>query len=476
MNILFITSDSLVPFVTGPYGDQAGATPNLDALAAAGTVFDNAYCNSPLCASSRASLMTGRYVADFGAFDNATEFSAEWPTIPYALRAAGYDTTAIGKLHYAGHDQWHGFNRRIAWESDYLTGFNIKDAYQLAWSWEKPARGNPVGVDWMGPSYVNSEKWDHYPHHYDADEDIHEKALAYLGGKRRDDAPFFCCVSYHAPHNPFWIPEKFKTPFRGKDLPIPQVPEGVDTCHGPMDFWLNTFHYVPEVHDAMMQPENLRWLYETYYGMVYDLDLRIGELLQTLQTNGLAEDTAIVFASDHGDMLGQRGMLQKRYFYEWSIRVPLIVVLPGGQPQQRHVSELVSLVDLFPTFAEMTQAPLPQDLPGRSLLPPMTTGAPREDRPVFCEYHGEGVLAPCFSMRSGNFKYVYVHGHEERLYNVAEDPDEYENLITAPGCPEIAAGMKQTLLSQFDPNQVARDALTSQRNRAFLLDCMQRNP
>ena len=474
MNILFIMADSLVPFVTGPYGDTAGATPNLDALAARGTVFENAYCNSPLCAPSRASMMTGRYVSELAAFDNATEFSSEWPTIPYALRAAGYETTLFGKMHYVGHDQLHGFDRRVAWEGDYTTGFNIEDIYQLAWSYEKPARNNPVGKDWMGPSYVYSKEWDYYPRHYDDDEIIHKEALAFLAKKGRDDKPFFCCVSYHAPHNPFWIPEEFAAPFRGADIPLPQVPEGVDTCHGPMDTWLNIFHYLPEVRSAMMQPENLRWLYETYYGMVYNLDLRVGELIQALKASGLHDNTAIVFASDHGDMLGQRGMLQKRYLYEWSVRVPLIIALPQHDQRHARVSDLVSLIDLFPTFAEMGNAPAPKNLPGRSLLPALTAPASLQARPVFCEYHGEGVLAPCFSVRDGDFKYVYVHEHEERLYNVAEDPVELTNPMEKNGCEDIAATLKKTLLTRFDPAQIREDALKSQRNRRYLLDCIQR--
>ncbi len=475
MNILFIMADSLVPHLTGPYGDKMAQTPNLDRLAAVGTVFENAYCNSPLCAPSRASMMTGRYGSDIGAFDNGTEFSAEWPTIPYALRAAGYDTTLIGKMHYVGHDQLHGFNRRIAWEGDYTTEFNIKDVYQLAWSWEQPPRGNPVGYDWMGPSYVYAPQWDHYPRHYDDDEYIHREALRFLGEKDPGDDPFFCCVSYHAPHNPFWIPEEFKAPFRDKALPLPEIPDGVETCHGPMDEWLRVFHYADEVGEAMMQPENLRWLYETYYGMVYDLDRRIGALLDTLRARGLDENTAVVFASDHGDMLAQRGMLQKRCFYEWSARVALIVCLPQAQGEEQRAPQLVSLLDLFPTFAEMAGADMPDSLPGRSLLPAVTGAAQLEEQPVYCEYHGEGVLAPCFAVRSGDFKYVYVHGHEERLYNVVSDPNEFTNLIKDTAHAAIAQELKQHLLATFNPDKVAEKALTSQRNRAFLLNCIQRS-
>jgi len=473
MNILFIMSDSLVPHLTGAYGDRAGGTPNLDRLATRGTVFENAYCNSPLCAPSRASLVTGRYVSELGAFDNASEFSSEWPTVAYALASEGYETTLAGKMHFIGHDQLHGLDYRMALESDYSTGFNTQ-AYAIAYSWEKPPRGNPVGVDWMGPSYVNSEKWDDYPRHYDDDQTTHQAALEYLAGKRPGGSPFFCCVSYHAPHNPFWIPERFKEPFRDKELPLPSIPDGIDTCHGPMDDWLNTFHYVPEVRDAMMREDNLRWLYETYYGMVNYLDQCVGELLDALQANGLAQDTAIVLTGDHGDMLAHRGMLQKRYLYERSVRVPLIFALPGRWQEGQRVSQPVSLVDLFPTFAEMGQAPVPANLPGSSLLPTVSDGSAPEDRPVFCEYHGEGVHAPCFAVRSGDLKYIYVHGHEERLYNVAEDPDEFSNLIAQTEHTKDVSRLREELLRRFDPDSIAEKALVSQRNRGYILDCSQR--
>ena len=111
-DILLILCDSLAPHFTGPYGDGVGATPNLDRLAARGVVFENAYCNTPLCAPSRASLVTGRYASELGCFDNASAFASEWPTLGHALGAVGYETAIIGKMHFVGHDQHHGLGTR----------------------------------------------------------------------------------------------------------------------------------------------------------------------------------------------------------------------------------------------------------------------------------------------------------------------------------------------------------------------------
>jgi len=473
MNVLFLMSDSLTPHLTGPYGDAVGATPNLDKLASRGVLFENAYCNSPLCAPSRASMVTGRYVSEIGCFDNASEFSSEWPTMGHVLGAAGYETVIIGKMHFIGHDQMHGFERRIALDTDYSKGYN-PDEYKMAYKWEQPSGGNPVGQGWMGPSYVKSKEWENYTLHYDRDEKIHREALSYLSGKSPGCDPFFCCVSYHAPHNPFWIPGHIRELFRDRELPLPHIPENVETCHGPMDEWLNDFHYVPEVRDAMMEEENLRWLYETYYGMVYDMDRRIGELLEVLRERGLDGNTAVVFASDHGDMLGHRGMLQKRYFYERSVRVALIFSFPGRWKRGIRLSNVVSLLDLLPTFADLTGAPLPDDLPGKSLLPSLIDGSEPEERTIFSEYHGEGVHAPCFMACKGNFKYIYVHGHEERLYDVSRDPDEYTNLIDDERYSGIVSELRTSLLEEFDPDAVAYKALQSQHNRGFIYECMLR--
>ncbi len=381
-----------------------------------------------------------------------------------------YETVIIGKMHFIGHDQTHGFDRRIALDTDYSTGYD-PDEYKLGYSWHQPSGGNPWGVDWMGPSYVKSEKWGHYPKHYDWDGQIHREALAYLSAKTPGCGPFFCCVSYHAPHNPFWIPDHLREPFRDSELPLPRIPEGMETCHGPMDQWLNDFHYEPEIHDRLMDKENLRWLYETYYGIVYDLDRRIGELIDLLGEKGLDKDTAIVFASDHGDMLAHRGMVQKRHLYERSVRVALLFSFPGHWKGGIRLHNPVSLIDLFVTFADMAGAPRPLDLPGRTLLPSVLDGVEPPPRAVFSEYHGEGVHAPCFMVRRDDFKYVHVHGYEERLYNVAEDPDEFTNLIGDAKYAQVVSELRAALLEAFDPEAVAAKAVESQLNRGFIYNC-----
>jgi choline-sulfatase len=463
-NILVVMADSLAPHFTEPYGDRVAATPNLARFAKESVLFERAYCNSPLCAPSRASLVTGRYVSSLAAYDNANEFSSEWPTIGHVLGGLGYDATIIGKMHFIGHDQSHGF-QRLAIETDYTSKYSA-DNLRLAYDWDQPSAGNPAGSDWMGPSYVRSERWNDYRHHYDRDETIHREAVRYLSASGTN--PFFACVSYHAPHNPFWIPAEYRDRFLGRALPTSGMLSDLETCHGPMDRWLNDFHYVPEIRDRLLTRENLDWLYATFYGMILDWDRRLGELLDLIERQGVAERTAVMVIADHGDMMAHRGMVQKRCFYERSLRIPWLCRLPGRWRCGARLATPVSLVDLLPTLAEVAGAPVPEGLPGRSLRLSLEEGVEPSDRPVFAEYHGEGVHAPCFAMVRGTRKFVYVHGHERRLYDVGSDPDELRNLAADPGHAGDLERMQGELLKAFDPEVIARDARARQRGRQLI--------
>jgi len=469
-NVLLIMSDSLSPHYMGAYGDVTGATPNLDNLARSGVTFDRAYCNSPLCAPSRASMVTGRYVSELGAYDNGNLFSTEIPTFNHVFKRAGYETVLIGKMHFIGYDQYHGFDKRLAMETDYSQGYNPK-SYRIAYDWNQLSGGNPMGGGWMGESYVNDKKWDNYTHHYDRDVAIHKEAVRFLSEKsEKKDSPFFCCVSYHHPHNPFYIPENMKEKFKNIDLPLPQIPPDMAERYGVMEKWLNDFHYVTGRSGEIMDGENLRWLYETYLGMTADMDARAGELLEIMKSNGLDQNTIVIFTSDHGDMLGYRGMIQKRCLYERSIRVPLIFSYPGRYPAGTRINSPASLLDLLPTFADMVSERAPDNLPGSSVMNAVQNSAEAPDKVIFCEYHGEGVHAPCFAGIKGNYKYIYVHGHEELFYDLKNDPEELDNRINDHKYSGIKDVIKAALLKQFDPELIAAQARQSQENRKYIFE------
>ncbi|MGC5221416.1 sulfatase-like hydrolase/transferase [Micromonospora sp. DT81.3] len=461
-DVLVIECDSLPPDLIGAYGDRNGATPEIDALAARGVRFE-ASCNAPLCTPSRASMLTGRLASRLDCFDNASEFASDHPTVAHAFRSMGYRTAIIGKMHFIGHDQHHGFDERLALDTDYSKAHD-PGLYALAYDWDRPSAGNPNSPQMMGESYLARESTDAYRRrfrqelHTERDEHIHAEALGYLS--RDHDAPFFAIASYHAPHNPFWAPDDEVARFA--DARPRLTPEVVPPA-GVMDRWLDDFHYVHQVLDRLMQPENLRWMHSTVYALVRELDIRVGELLRALPR---PDETIIVFTADHGDMLGDRGMLQKRAFYERSIRVPLIIAGPGIV-QGAEISTPVSLVDLLPTLAGLVGAPLPPDLDGADLGPALS-GHRAPEHAVIAEYHGEGVHAPCFLLRDGSWKYVLVHGHEQHLYDLAHDPGERRDLASDAEHAAQLDRLHRRLLESVDPADVERRARQSQRRRGFV--------
>ncbi len=211
-----------------------------------------------------------------------------------------------------------------------------------------------------------------------------------------------------------------------------------------MDRWANEAHETDAVD--LDSPENLRALRRAYYGLVSYVDRKLGELLDALEDAGVAGDTAVVFTSDHGDMLAERRMVQKRTFYEWSVRVPLLVRLPDGRGAGTSVARPVSLLDLAPTLLELAGIEPPLPLDGQSLFD-------ESERVVFSEYHVEKVRAPCLMARKGRWKYVYVHGHDERLFDLEADPGEWEDVA---GEDQVRAELRAAILERFDPEQARR--------------------
>jgi choline-sulfatase len=215
----------------------------------------------------------------------------------------------------------------------------------------------------------------------------------------------------------------------------------------------------------------MRALRRAYLGLVTYVDRKLGELLRVLEETGQADDTVIVFTSDHGDMLGERRMVQKRTFYEWSVRVPLIVRLPGRERAGETIATPVSLLDLAPTFLDIAGLPESERLrlDGCSLLDP------RPDRVVFSEYHVEKVRAPCFMARTGRHKLIHVHGHDERLFDVEADPGEWNDLLGRPELEPVAASLRAAIRDRFDAERLAREGEASIRRRELIARAMARN-
>lgn len=460
-NIVLLMADQLTPFALPFHGHPLVQTPALSALATQGAVFDAAYCNFPICAPSRASLLAGRFPHAMGVFDNASEFPAEIPTMAHYLRAAGYRTILVGKMHFVGPDQLHGYEERLTtdiYPADFLW---VPD-------WSKGPAYRPTGVGMghvvdAGPC-VRSMQID-----YD-EETAHTAVQKIYDLARERTAPFFLTVSFTHPHPPFVARRHEWDQYADVDIDPPRVPAIPYAELDPHSQWL----YVAHGQDRYtVTAEHVRRARRAYYAMVSYVDAKIGEVLAALAAASLADNSVIVFCADHGEMLGERGMWYKQTFYEPSVRVPLVIRAPGVAPGR--YPQVCSLVDLLPTFLDIAaqgNAPVaPVDpLDGRSLWPLLHGNAQFAPDEAVAEYSSEGVMAPSRMLRRGPWKYVLTRGLPPQLFNVDTDPLEQHDCAGRPDLAAIERELRDRVLADWDPDIVDARIRASQQRRLFLRD------
>ena len=477
-NVLMIVCDQMVARLMGAYSHPVSKTPNLSRLAKEGVRFDSAYTSCPICVPARSSLLTGQYVSRTGCFDNAAMFPADQPTLAHYLSIAGYDTVASGKFHFVGPDQLHGFEKRLTTDifpSDFgFMAARPKDGH----SDFADVHEHPIAIDYVT---AGVRQWSMG---LDFDEETHFRSLEYLRGKRshytgtlqkalppRDERPFFLCASFTHPHEPFHVTQELWDAYDGAEIELPWVPDDLARMEHPMDKMLNAYHGTHRVD--LDDPEALLSLRRAYLGLVTYVDRKVGELLRALGDLGLAENTLLMFLSDHGDMLGERRMVQKRSFYEYSAQIPWIVWYPGVLPGGVTVPEPVSIVDVMPTILDLVGVPDDAVLPidGRSVVPLMR-GQRDPERTVFGEIHGGGVTTTCFMVRRGAFKYMHVTGHPAQLYNVRDDPREERNLSGRVEYAGIESDLYAALLSEFDSEDIEQRVTVSLARRRVVKAAM----
>ncbi len=457
-NILVIQADQLTPGVLPAYGHPLVKAPNIDSLAESGVVFESAYCNFPLCVPSRASMMAGRFAHNIASWDNAMEMPAHIPTLAHYLRVAGYHTVLSGKMHFIGPDQVHGFSERVttdiypanfAWTPDWIAGERYR-----------PTGINPSGIVEAGQCVRSLQ--------IDYDDEVEHASVQKLFDLARfnDDKPWLLWASFTHPHSPFVTTKKYWDLYDHDDIDMPKVPPIPVDELDEMSRWL----YYAHAQDLLtIKDEHVRNARHAYYGMTSYIDDKVGHIMRTLEELGLRDNTIVVFTADHGEMLGERGKWFKQYFYEGSVRVPLIVSYPPGYSPAR-VAEHVSLVDLLPTFMDWSGAQWDQATPldGNSLDGLLSGGDADWDNTVISEYTGEGVIAPCRMIRRGKYKYIYTHGHPGLLYNTADDPLELQNLAGSPEYADVETELSRDILAGWNPDAVNDACIQSQKERLFI--------
>jgi choline-sulfatase len=461
-NVLLVMADQLAAGWLPAYGHAAVHAPNLTTLAEGAAVFENAYCPAPLCAPSRAGLLSARLPSRSGVFDNAAEMPAALPTVTHQLRAAGYYTGLVGKMHFVGPDQLHGFEERLTadiypGDLDWTPDWRLAAGQQLPWYHTMESVLEPaVSVASMQQDY---------------DDEVAFRAVRKVFdlARRDPERPFFLVASFSNPHDPWEVRPRYWDLYERDAIDLPAVPRIPLDEADPHSRRLRAMCGVDEPD---LSPEQLRAARHGYYAAISYLDERVGEVLAALRDSGLRDDTIVAFTADHGEMLGERGLWYKMSFFEHSARVPLLLCVPGAASPRR-VAEPVSLLDLAPTLLELTGTPWPDEhsevLDGTSLVRLMEGDAESRPGAVLAEYLAEGVTAPAVMVRRDRHKLIACAGDPDQLYDVLADPGELVNLAGDPEHAATVEALRGVITANWELAALRRRVLASQRERRLVM-------
>ena len=438
-NILVLMVDQLngTFFPDGP-ADFLHA-PHLKALAKRSVRFANAYTASPLCAPARASFMSGQLPSRTRVYDNAAEFASDIPTYAHHLRSAGYYTGLSGKMHFVGPDQLHGFEERLTtdiypadfgWTPDYT-----KPGERIDWWYH-----NLGSVTGAGVAEITNQM------EYDDEVAYHATRKLYDLSRRLDDRPWCLTVSFTHPHDPYVARRKYWDIYENCPALDPQVEALPFAEHDPHSQRL----LEACDHGAFdIRREQVRRARQGYFANISYVDDKIGELLDVLKRTRQDEDTIIVFLSDHGDMLGERGLWFKMCFFEGSARVPLMIAAPGWSARQ--VETPVSTLDVTPTLCSLAGldiTSLKQWMDGEDLSGFAAQTGGRSAVPM--EYAAEGSVAPLVAIRDGRYKLTICEQDPPMLFDLEADAHERNNLATDPQYEAVLASLMAQINNRWN--------------------------
>jgi choline-sulfatase len=435
--------------------------PNLRALAARSMRFANAYTASPLCAPARAALMSGQLPSRMKVYDNAAEFVSSIPTFAHHLRRAGYRTVLSGKMHFVGPDQLHGFEERLT-----------TDIYPADFGWTPDYRRPGQRIDWWyhnlgsvtdaGVAEVTNQM------EYDDEVAFHGEAEIHRLARRGENRPWCLTVSFTHPHDPYVARRRFWDLYGDCPALEPEVP---DVPFRDQDAHSRRLLEASDYTSFEILPEHVQRARRAYLANISYVDEKIGRILGALERCRMADDTIVVFCSDHGDMLGERGLWFKMSFFEGSSRVPLLISAPGLAPGR--IDAPVSTLDLTPTLAELAGIDLAEVMPwsdGETLIP-LVGGAARE-APVLMEYAAEGSHAPLVSIREERFKFNHCELDPPQLFDLEADPHELVNLASDPAHAKTVASFMEKVRARWDMARFDDEVRESQARRLVVYEAL----
>lgn len=462
-NILILMSDQHRRSAMGIAGDPVAVTPHLDRLASESVRFTNAYCTNPVCAPSRASILTGRYTHNLETRGNAKPFSFKHQTIAGDFSHAGYMTALVGKMHMVD-AQTHGFNYKVEFNDwlQYLgpkarlyadelggpnSGAGLPEIPDL-WAQEDPWKGhrtrdNRLGTVAVGRPSLMDER-DHF------DNFVARESIRFLEDYADSNQPFLLVSSFLKPHDPFMPASRFAEKFNAADMKLSPTWGKADLAHLPREVRnsIEECRWTPE----LKQPAAARERMAYYYGSLAQMDDCAGQVLAALNRLGLERNTIVIYTSDHGEMLGDLGLWNKFQFYEGSCGVPFTARVPGAAPGI--CNQPVSLVSLRSTVANLCEVPLSGPIDGKTFA-----GLVRDPEshatygPVFAEFD-LGLETAKYMIRDGDYKYTFWTHDIDELYNIREDPREMRNLAAEPAHREIVEQLKRQLFAWHRPAEI----------------------
>jgi choline-sulfatase len=432
MNLLLICSDQHRAAAAGEAGDFPVSTPALDSLADSGTVFENAYTNAPLCVPSRMSFLTGLLPSACEVLDNTNVLDSRRPTFAHLLTGGGYRTVLAGRMHFLGPDQHHGYTERLTGDVfPYAIYSTLNKPYApLEGRLGNGSSSEPVRISGSGST-----------NRIDFDRAVTRDACAWLReyGSSGTGSPFMMTVGYWNPHPPYIAPDEFYSQYTGYNRNFRHIDPGR----------LHPFIRArrDQINAAELPTEAQLRAVRAYCGLVSFIDTQVGDLLYTLDKAGLSRNTAVIYFSDHGEMLGDYGIWAKNCFYDPAVKVPLIARLPGKDRACSGIgiTDPVSLLDLFPTLLDLGGISWNGKHQGDSLLP-LLAGKSLPERPVISEYYPNGSGRGCRMLLRGRWKLNVYGGFETpELYNLEADPEERNNLAGDPGLQALKLSMEREL-------------------------------
>jgi arylsulfatase A-like enzyme len=461
-NLLFIYTDEQAFNTLAAYGNRAIQMPNLNRLAAESVVFDEAYVVQPVCTPSRSALLTGLWPHQNGCTENNLSLWPEVRCLPELVTDGEYVTAHHGKWHLGDEIfSQHGFDAFVSIEDEYGRYYSAGRAQEQRSSYHRFLLENGFTPQ-NGVTFGRGEAA-RLPEAYGKPAFVAAEASRFIRENRA--RPFILYANFLEPHMPFFGPRDDQ--YDPAEVPLPPNFEDVPTASQPLKTRLMQEYYFRHGHSGLPLRTEAEWrrMIANYWGLCSLVDTHVGTILDTLDECGLADDTIVVFTSDHGDMMGSHRLLAKCVMYQEAVRVPLLIRLPGRRRGHR-VSGPVSQIDIVPTLLDFMGQPIPEHLPGKSLRGRMAgdTAAPAEN--VFIMWGGSnnGItdrvgqvaipdwmteLAPCAEIEAAfrdpvravitpdGWKLNYSPLGEHELYNLGQDPGETRNLARETGGVDI---------------------------------------